>query len=127
MPIVLFALLAVAYFASRSGAKVQPKPGDTSFVGPLIPVANTPPRTFDDTSTVQAIRAVLKTASQRTDQPYVESLFTQAGVDGWYVNDNRDGSCVIEVRTANIEAAQLALLNIPDVIDLQSQPLFLGR
>lgn len=106
-------LLALAWLFSRpSAAEAQTPAPSTS--------PARPPVTQGDAPALEVVRYNLTTTNKRTDQPYVESLFRAAAVDGWFYGPTgREGEVSISLRDVNQETAQLRLLNLDAVSFLE--------
>lgn len=114
MTLPLLLVAAVALFAFSGGEKAQ-----APAAAPAKAPDDRPPANPGDKPVTQTLRCRLGTKNRRTDQRYIESLFTQAGVNGWYIGEERQGRCTVELRATSLEAAQLQLLNLDEVIYLE--------
>lgn len=124
MPLLLVGLVVAYLLVSQPQAKPSTagQPGAPDFVGPPAPVssaapaAKAPAGNFAGSPTVQSGRFIVQTEGGRYDQPYVESLFTAASVDGWYVGPaNGATGVIVELQDVNLNAAWTRLLTAPGV------------
>ncbi len=112
MPILVLAVVAWLVWtntlpAAANDPKPKAKPGA--------------PAVFGNAAVVQSARYLLSVTSGKVDQPYVETYFTVAAVDGWYVQNNGDGTCVVELRDTHLSAAEDRLaFAFPDGASLET-------